>query len=100
MKSLSFTIYFLGGTIIYPDTGIQGHHAEIRNLGLVISMITEKCLVLTSYASMYQKRTSRQVNTTIMNKVIITSLDPLRDQEKTYVNSPPLPCSTSQPKTC
>ena len=36
---------------------------------------------------MHQKRISSQVNATIMNKSFITSIEPLRDQEKTYVES-------------
>ena len=84
MKTLCNTIRRPGGSIDNPRSDLSNQPPTIRDPGNVISMVAEKRLVMTSYAAMHQKRTSRPINAQTMTRVFIMSLSPLREQELSY----------------
>ena len=90
MKTLCNTIRRPGGSIVNPRADQPNQPPTIRDPGNVISMVAEKRLVMTSYAAMHQKRTSRPISALTMTRVFIMSLSPLRDQELSYRTPTPI----------
>ena len=72
MKTICTTIRRPGGMIINRD---PGH---------LISMVAEKCLLMTAYGEMHQARTSRPIESQSMTRAFIMYLAPLQEEELAY----------------
>ena len=81
MKTLCTPINCPGGMIINLRDNIAEQPPTIRDPGHLISMVFEKRLLMTAYASMHQARTVRPIDSKSMNRAFIMSLAPLREQE-------------------
>ena len=86
MKTLCVSIHRPGGLIPNPQAGVQRQPVDVQSPGRVVSMIAKKQLLLTSFAAHHLAHTSRPIDATLMTRVYITSLSPLREQEQLYVD--------------
>ena len=62
MKALCTTIFRPGGMIMNPRDNISDQPPTICDPGQLISMVAEKRLLMTAYATMHQSRTSRPID--------------------------------------
>ena len=81
MKTLYRTIRRPGGIIIKQRENIANQPPTICDPGHLISMVADKRLLVTAYAEMHQARTSRPIDSQLMTRGFIMSLDPLQEQE-------------------
>ena len=77
MKTLCTTIRCPGGMIINPRDHIADQPPTIFDPGHLISMVSEKRLLITAYAAMHQARTSRLIDSQSMTRAFIISLAPI-----------------------
>ena len=77
MKTLCAAVCRPGGMIINPQAHVPNQPTEIRDPGHVVSMVSEKRLVMTAYTAMHQQITSRPINARTMTRDFIMSLSPL-----------------------
>ena len=77
MKTLCTTICHPGGMIINLRADIAEQPPTIRDPSHLISMVAEKRLLVTAYAAMHQACTSRQIDSQLMTRAFMLSLDPL-----------------------
>ena len=84
MKTLCTTIRCPGGMIINPRADIADRPPTINDPGHLVSMVTNKRLLVTAYVEIHQARTSRTIDSQLMIQAFIMSLDPLREQEMAY----------------
>ena len=81
MKTLCVSIRRPGGLVANLRAANPGQPAELRNPGHVVSLISEKRLLLPAFAAHHLARISHPINPVSMTRVYITSLSPLREQE-------------------
>ena len=80
MKTLCTPINCPGGMIINPSANTADQHPTIRDPGHLISMLSEKRLIMTAYAAIHQASTSRPIDSQLMTQEFIMSLSPQREQ--------------------
>ena len=85
MKTLCTNIRHPGGMRFNLRANITDQTPTIRDTSHLISMIAEKRLLMTAYATKQQARTSRPIESQSMTPVFIISLAPLREQELAYI---------------
>ena len=73
-----------GGMIINLRANISDQPPTIHEPGHLISMVSEKRILMTAYAAMHQARTSRPIDSKSTTRAFIMSLAPLREQEMAY----------------
>ena len=84
MKTLCTTIFCPGGMIMNPRDNISDQPPTICDPGQLISMVAEKRLLMTAYATMHQSRTSRPIDCQSIAWEFIMSISTLREQELAY----------------
>ena len=84
MKTLSTTVCRPGGIIVNPRAALADQPPTIRDPGHLISVVTEKQLIMMVYAAMHNDRTSRLTNSRLMNREFVIYLVSLRKQELAY----------------
>ena len=84
MKTLCITICRPGVMIINPRANIADQPTNTCDPGHIISMVSEKRLLMTAYTEMQQARTSRNIESQLTNRAFIMSLDPLQEQDLSY----------------
>ena len=78
MRTLYVTICHPRGLVPSPRAVDPGQPADICDPGHFISMLAKKCMILMSFTEKNQAQTSRPINATMMTRVLISSLSPLR----------------------
>ena len=84
MKALFRTIRRPGGMIISTMADISDQLPTICDPGHLISMVADKRLLMNTYASMHQSRTSIPIDSQSMTRAFVMYLDLLRTQELAY----------------
>ena len=77
IKTLCTTICCPGRMIINLMANISDQPSTIHDPGNLISVLAEKRLLSTDYTSMHQSRTSKPIDSQLMTRALIMSLDPL-----------------------
>ena len=86
MKTLCTAIRRKGRMIINPRANIADQPPTICDPTHLISMVADKRILMTDYASMHQPCTSIQIDSQSTTRAFIVSLDPLREQELSYID--------------
>ena len=84
MKTLCTTIRCPGEMIINPRDNIADQPPNICDPSHLISVVSEKRILMTSYMEMHQACTLRPIESQSMTWAIIMSLAPLQEQELAY----------------
>ena len=80
MKNLCTTIRRPGGMIINLRANIADQPSTIFDPVQLISMVSEKRILVTAYAEIHHARTSRPIDSQLMTQAFIMPINPLREQ--------------------